>query len=49
MRSDPPRVLRAQVADCLGKGQSQTVVKNLAIYKTAQRNKQFMTSEVEKP
>lgn len=31
------------------KGQSQTVVKNPAIYKTAQRDKQFMASEVEKP
>lgn len=49
MRSDPPRVLMAQVADSLEKGQSQTVVKNLAMYKSAQRNKQFMTSEVEKP
>lgn len=39
----------AQVADCLDKGQSQTVVKNLATYKSAQRNKQFMAGEVEKP
>lgn len=33
----------------LEKGQSQAVIKNLAIYKTDQRNKQFMVREIEKP